>query len=337
MSHDHSNSHYNRYATLADEATIHSVTDDEYSVLTEQALEDEFEQLLISQLQLEDELRSFDDNIREFSSNLSNHTTTSEDEDEFDIEDEAMTSTLPALEMKKELRGNAVGVTVRADVQQYMDNLSNELAKAQHPLHSGGCAHLLDDVDRYRRRVGEKNATLPLVTKQPEVPGESVTSGVTWKRYDSISKVFNLETHYRNKALELIVDRYPVIMEQLKTDDFDALPLDLNLCQAFDHIMKNVTDVVTTREEYVKTNAKLLTLTCEAGNDDGVQNYFIEVTKITRRLSVLSNGKTYDSDLLIAQCQSKIRDSGISKRELRKIDKEWATEDKDKDAKTRFE
>ena len=94
----------------------------------------------------------------------------------------------------------------------------------------------------------------------------------------------------------------------------------LTLRQAFDHIMKNVTDVVTTREECIKTNAKLLTLTCEAGNDDGVQNYLIEATKITRRLLVLSNGKSYHSELLVAQCQSAIRDSGICKRELRKID-----------------
>ena len=158
-------SHYNRYATLADEASIHSVTDDEYSVSTEQALADEEEQLRIGLLQLEDELRSFDDNIREFSSILSNHSITSEDEDKFDLEDEGMTSTLPVLEMKKELRGKAVGVTVRADVQQYKDNLSNKLAKAQHPLHSGGCAHLLDDADCYRRQLGKKEATLPLVTK----------------------------------------------------------------------------------------------------------------------------------------------------------------------------
>ena len=101
--------------------------------------------------------------------------------------------------------------------------------------------------------------------------------------------------------------------------------------------MKNITDVVTTREEYVKTNAKLLTITCQASDDDGVQNYFIEITKILRRLTVLNNGKSYDSELLVAQCQSKICDSGICKQELRKIDKEWAKEDKNEDPDTRFE
>ena len=69
----------------------------------------------------------------------------------------------------------------------------------------------MDDVDRYRRRVGEREATLPLVTERPEVLALSVTSGVTWKRYDSTSKVFTLETHYHDKTLELVVNRYPVI------------------------------------------------------------------------------------------------------------------------------
>ena len=57
MSHNHSISHNNRYATLADEAeveeaSIHSVTDDEYSVSTKQALAEEEELLRIGQLLL---------------------------------------------------------------------------------------------------------------------------------------------------------------------------------------------------------------------------------------------------------------------------------------------
>ena len=61
-----------------------------------------------------------------------------------------MTSVLPVLELKEELRGSSEGVVVRADVQLFRDHVSNALAKAQHPLHSGGCAHLLDGKARYR-------------------------------------------------------------------------------------------------------------------------------------------------------------------------------------------
>ena len=92
MSHNsHSISHINRYTTVVDEekvkvSSLHSVTDN-YSISTEQALADEEEQLRIGQLLLEDELRSFDNNIRELSSNLSNHTLTSKDDDDFDNED----------------------------------------------------------------------------------------------------------------------------------------------------------------------------------------------------------------------------------------------------------
>ena len=89
-------SHTNRYSTLADKAevevlSLHSVTDDDYSISTEQALADEEEQLQIGQLQLKNELRLLDNDIREVSSILSNYTQASKAEDELDFEDEEMT------------------------------------------------------------------------------------------------------------------------------------------------------------------------------------------------------------------------------------------------------
>ena len=74
-----------------------------------------------------------------------------------------------------------------------------------------------------------------------------------------MKKVFNLETHCRDEYMKFIVNPYPVIMNRLK-NWFDALPLDLILQAAFKHIFSNVTDVVTTREEYVKTYAELFKL-----------------------------------------------------------------------------
>ena len=97
---------------------------------------------------------------------------------------------------------------------------------------------------------------------------------------------------------------------------FNALPLYLTLQAAFKHLFSNVTDVVDTREEYVKTHAVLLSLSFQASDEDGLSNYLKQVTKLLRRLEVL-NGKEYDSDLIVAQCQLMIRNSGISKRELR--------------------
>ena len=41
--------------------------------------------------------------------------------------------------------------------------------------------------------------------------------------------------------------------------------------------------------------------------------------------------------MIVAQCQSIIRNLGISKRELRKIDKVWIKEDKNEPDETRFE
>ena len=66
--------------------------------------------------------------------------------------------------MKEEFRINVVGVVVRADVQLFKDQVSNVLAKASHQLHSEGCAHLLDDKERYREQVGDISNTLPKTT-----------------------------------------------------------------------------------------------------------------------------------------------------------------------------
>ena len=125
-------------------------------------------------------------------------------------------------------------------------------------------------------------------------------------------------------------------MEHLK-NKFSALPLHLTLQAAFEHIFSNVTDVVDTREEYVKTHLVLLSLSFQASDEDGLSNYFKQVTKLLRRLEVLDTGKEYDSTMIVAQCQSMIRNSGISKRELRQIDKAWAKEDKGKPYEARFE
>ena len=50
----------------------------------------------------------------------------------------------------------------------------------------------------------------------------------------------------------------------------------------------------------------------------------------------VNGGKAYDSELIVAQFQSKIRESGIYKRELPKIDKDWTIDNRYKDSKTRF-
>ena len=54
-------------------------------------------------------------------------------------------------------------------------------------------------------------------------------------------------------------------------------------------------------------------------------------------MEVLDTGKENDSAMIVAQCQSMICNWGISKRELRQIDKAWAKEDKGKPDETRFE
>ena len=226
------------------------------------------------------------------------------------------------------------GVIVRADTDLFKDHLSNVLATASHPHHSGSCAHLLDDKTRYRDRLGDSTATLPTTMDRPTSPSVTATSTVLWKHYEQTKKVYDLETHCRDKGLKFIVNRYPVIMGRLK-NKFDALPLQLTLQAAFKHIFSNVTDAVDTCEEYVKTHAVLLSLSFQASEEDGLSNYLEQVTKLLRRMEVLDGRKEYGKSMIVAQCQSMIRNSGISKRELQLIDKAWADKDKGEPDETR--
>ena len=173
---------------------------------------------------------------------------------------------------------------------------------------------MLDDEARYRDRLGDRTATLPTTTDRPTSPSATASTTVLWKHYEQTKRVYDLETHCRDQGLKFIVKRYPVIMKRLK-NKFDALPLQLTLLEAFKHIFFNVNDAVDTREEYVKTHAVLLSLTFQASEEDGLSNYFEQVTKLLRQMEVLDNGKEYDKDVIVSQCQSMIRNSGISKRE----------------------
>ena len=101
-------------------------------------------------------------------------------------------------------------------------------------------------------------------------------------------------------------------MKRLNTR-FNDLSLDLTLQAAFKHIFSNITDVVATREEYMKTHTELLKLSFQASEEDGLSNYLDQVTKMLRQLEVLNSGKECDSEMIVAQCQSMIRESSIYK------------------------
>ena len=100
---------------------------------------------------LKEQLKILDNNIKTVSSAFSTYTRTSIDKLEF--EDEEMASVLPVIVVKEEHQTGVEGVVVRADVQLFKDQVRNVLAKVNHPSHSGGCSHLLDNKLRYREQV----------------------------------------------------------------------------------------------------------------------------------------------------------------------------------------
>ena len=70
--------------------------------------------------------------------------------------------------------------------------------------------------------------------------------------------------------------------------------------RSFQTLFSNVTDAVDTREEYVKTHAVSLSLSFQASQEDGLFNYFKQVTKLLRRMEVLDGGKEYDKAMIVA-------------------------------------
>ena len=312
--------------------SLHTISDDSINDSTVQALAEEAEGHRLD-VEIALELKALNTELKQVQQSTA-LSTIIDDEEDFDLGDDDMT-VQPTLEVSEEYQDKVEGVIVRADIDLFKDHLSNILATASHPKHSGGCAHLLDDEARYRERLGDDTATLPTTTDRPISPSASTATTVLWKQYEQEKKVFDLETHCRDKCMKFIVKRYPVIMKRLR-NKFDALPLQLTLLDAFAHILSNVTDAVDTREEYVKTHLMFLSLTFQASEEDGLSNYFEKITKLLRRMEVLDGGKEYDKATIVSQCQSVIRNSGINKRELRLIDKGWVVEDKNKPEDTRF-
>ena len=150
------NSNSNRYREIADGdednvGSLHTISDASISITTVKAIAEEAE---VQQLELgiAQEFKLLNTDINQVSKRVSKALSTLIDKDEdklaFEDTDNDMT-VLPTLEMEEEFQDKVVGIIVRANIELFKDRVSNVLATASHPHHSGGCAHLLDDEDCY--------------------------------------------------------------------------------------------------------------------------------------------------------------------------------------------
>ena len=311
----------NWYSALVDNeeeevGTLHTISDDDSSTNEElkRLLQQEAD-YAIEQKQLE----------REIDAIISDYNINS-DEDILDFDE--MTSTMPDIvsKVKEEFKAPHQGTLVRADVTIFKDHLSNALATINHPSHTGGCAHLLDDQKRYQERLGNDKISLPVCTKRQDLPDDNALA-TKWKRYEALKKIHDLECHCRDEVVKIIVVWYPGIMKLLETP-MSSLPLELTVKEAFVHIMNNISDVLTTQEDYTNTLGVMLARTYSANGTETLGEYLNKIETDARRMEIL--GYTYPTNLLIAQCQTTIRNCGISKMELRKLDTEWDSIDQGK-------
>ena len=208
--------------------SLHTISDDSINGSTVQAIAEEAEGHRLD-VEIALELKALNTELKQVQQSTA-LSTIIDDEEDFDLGDDDMT-VQPTLEVSEEYQDKVEGVIVRADIDLFKDHLSNILATASHPKHSGGCAHLLDDEARYRERLGDDTATLPTTTDRPISPSATTATTVLWKQYEQEKKVFDLETHCRDQCMKFIVKRYPVNMKRLR-NKFDALPLQLTLLDA---------------------------------------------------------------------------------------------------------
>ena len=130
-----------------DVGSLHTISDDSISIssTTVQASAEAAEEPQLD-LEIAQALQLLDTDIKQVNKRVNKVLSTiiDTDEEELEFEDGNMT-VLPTLEIAEEFKGKVEGVIVRADIDLFKDHVSNVLATASHPHHSGGCAHLLDD------------------------------------------------------------------------------------------------------------------------------------------------------------------------------------------------
>ena len=136
-----------------------------------------------------------------------------------------------ALKVKEEFKSPHQGTLVQIDVTIFKDHLSNAPATINHPSHTGGCAHLLDNKKRYQEQLGDDTKSLSVCTKRQDLPDDNALA-TKWKQHKALKKIHDLECHCRDKVIKIIVVRYPSIMKQLATP-MSSLLLELSVKEAF--------------------------------------------------------------------------------------------------------
>ena len=129
-------------------------------------------------------MKEIDDLISNYKSNSNSNSNSNSDEAILDFD--KMTMPMPNLvsKVKEEYKLPHQGTIIQADVTLFKDHLSNVLATINQPIHTSGCAHLLDDQDRYRERererVGDDTRKLLSTTKRQDLLDDNVIA-TKWK------------------------------------------------------------------------------------------------------------------------------------------------------------
>jgi hypothetical protein len=249
-----------------------------------------------------------------------------ESTDTFDIEtEEEMSSPMVAIETlldPQDLRPFNGAYNI-SDARLFRTRLGNVLSSCVHQNYDGGHAYLVDTVQQYKLRLGDRTlTTIPTLTPRQVLPLANASSGA-WKRYDALNKQFVAQEYWNAEALKAIEKKFPAAILEKKTV-FDALPMNFTARQGLDYIDSKVNDVVNRQEAYNELQATVAAMKYVT-NPAGPIKFFSAMALIKRRFDIL-DVVPHPWESIIVNCQTAIRQCGMDKSKSRDIDTAWEIE-----------
>ena len=144
------------------------------------------------------------------------------------------------------------------DVYSHMRFLGKELAIAGTRVELGGYAFIIDNLTKWRHRIGDPIATLPIKPILPPKPNNSNTG--EWKRFDIIEKEVKEFNIINKQALKYIQHKFPTMLIDMEDPVYATLPGDLTPRQAYQHMLESLLDERTERSLFIKVQKQMANL-----------------------------------------------------------------------------
>ncbi len=174
--------------------------------------------------------------------------------------------------------------------------------------------------------MGSEQDELPTPPERPTCPATDL-SGLSgaFKRFLYKQTEFNRYKHWNKEALTALECRFPKCLTP-KRNKLKALPLNFTIREGMDYVEELASSDTEQREAYCKL---LMTVTTRdyVPNPDGPVEFFANMASDKHSIDVLNCGEMPYSPLMV-HCTVALRQSGVPKKEMRRLDDEWKLQKK---------